>query len=144
MNRYIEFVLIYPKLVILTLIIITVALSYGLPKLGFDNSVEAFMPKDDIEYKFYNENKDIYGDNGRFIIMSLTHEKLMSTEAFENIDALITDFEEYKDYDETLEQGRIDRFEDFISTGEKAYDELITAFKQDLPFQRLLKRKAGN
>ena len=109
MNRCITFVLEWPKLVLLSATGYNDLLSSGLTKLRFDNSVEVFMPQNDSEYAFYNESKNIYGDNGRFIIMSATHPNLWSLEAFQMLDGLITDIEEYKEYNKTLEENRLKR-----------------------------------
>ncbi len=141
MNRYIALVLAWPKSVLLILLIITVILSGGLKRLRFDNSVEVFMPQNDSEYQFYNESKTIYGDNGRFIIMSITHPRLWSPEAFRLMDTLVIDIEEYKDYDQTREENRLKRLEKATEKGASESKHLLAQFANDPPFARLLKRK---
>jgi len=59
MNKYIHFVLRRPVPVLIMLVILTAVLVPGITKLEFDNSVESFMPKNDHEYIYYNELKEI-------------------------------------------------------------------------------------
>ncbi|MBA4366635.1 MAG: hypothetical protein C0403_03235 [Desulfobacterium sp.] len=141
MNRYIAFVLEWPKTVLLILLIISVILAGGLNKLHFDNSVEVFMPQNDAEYAFYNESKTIYGDSGRFIIMSVSHSKLWSAEAFRLIDGLVIDIEEYKEYNKTLEENRLKRLDEMIGKGPIESKQLLEQWTDDPPFARFLKRK---
>ncbi|MFH2065121.1 MAG: MMPL family transporter [Pseudomonadota bacterium] len=141
MNRCIDFVLEWPKMVLLVLLIVTIGLAGGLSKLRFDNSVEVFMPQNDSEYAFYNESKDIYGDNGRFIIMSVTHPRLWSTEAFRMIEGLVTDIDEYKEYEKTREENRLKRLDEVTADELVESKRLLEQFADDPSFARLLKRK---
>ncbi len=141
MNRYIAFVLDWPKSALFVLLLISVILAGGLKKLRFDNSVEVFMPQSDSEYAFYNDSKTIYGDSGRFIIMSVSHPKLWSLEAFQMIDGLITDIEEYKEYNKTREENRLKRLKETAATGGVETKRLLERFADDPPFARYLKRK---
>ncbi len=70
MSRYIDIILEWPKTIILILLLITLFFSFGISKLKFDNSIETFLPQNDLEYLFYNQTKDTYGDNGNFVIIS--------------------------------------------------------------------------
>ncbi len=144
MTRYIGLVLEWPKTFLFVLLLITVSLSSGLTKLRFDNSVEVFMPKNDSEYLFYNKSKDIYGDNGRFFIMSITDEHLWSAETFRKLERLITDFEEYKDYDESREENRLRRFEALTDPGRIDREQLLKQFEDDPAFARFLLRKINS
>jgi predicted RND superfamily exporter protein len=91
MNRYISFALKHPIFVLVTMLAITILLTPGMLKLEFDNSVESFMPKNDKEYIYYNEVKELYGDNGRFVIMTVSDEDLWSFETIQKLDDLIAD-----------------------------------------------------
>jgi len=124
-------------------VLITVIFSYGITKLGFDNSVEAFLPQNDSEYLFYNQTKDIYGDNGRFIIMLVSQENLWSREVFKLLFNLIQDLEEYKEYNQERETFRIKRIDELVSKRNIEYSELMDAFQDDAVFLRFLKRKIG-
>jgi len=145
MNRYITFVLRRPVPILIMLVIFTAVLVPGITKLKFDNSVESFMPKHDREYIRYTHLKEIYGDNGRFIIMAISADDLWSVETFQKLDALIADLEEYKDFDEAREDSRLKKFDSITSENTVQYTDLMTAFSDDPGFRRLLERKTdGN
>ena len=144
MNRYIHFVLRKPVHTLIALVILTALLVPGILLLEFDNSVESFMPKNDREYIHYNELKEIYGDNGRFAIMAVSSDDLWSEETFRTLDRLLTDIEEYKDFDEERETARLERFDAVASRGEIRFGALLAAFDDDPPFRRLLARKMEN
>jgi predicted RND superfamily exporter protein len=142
MNRYIDFVLRRPIAVLIFLALITVILTPGMARLQFDNAIEAFMPKNDYEYVFYNDVKNVYGDNGRFVIMAVSHDDLWNPDTFGKIDDLLTDLEEYKDFDENREQSRLAGFDSIMSRGKIGYDTLISNFSGDPAFTRHIKRKS--
>ncbi|MBW2594779.1 MAG: MMPL family transporter [Deltaproteobacteria bacterium] len=141
MNRYIHFVLRKPIPILIMLVILTAVLVPGITRLEFDNSVEAFMPKNDPEYIYYTELKEIYGDNGRFAIMAVSGDDLWSSETLRKIDLFLADLEEYKDFDEEREASRLKRFDSIASRGEVRYSDLMAPFDDDPAFQRLLARK---
>ncbi|MBW2673232.1 MAG: hypothetical protein JRD89_07435, partial [Deltaproteobacteria bacterium] len=141
MNRYIHFVLRRPVPILILLAILTAVLVPGISKLEFDNSVESFMPKSDHEYIYYNELKEIYGDNGRFAIMAVSSDDLWSAETLQTLDLLISDLEEYKDFNEKRETLRLKKFDSIAARGEVPWGDLLAAFEDDPPFQRLLARK---
>jgi predicted RND superfamily exporter protein len=141
MNRYIAFVLRRPVFILVFLVLATIVLVPGMSRLEFDNSVESFMPKNDREYIYYNEVKEIYGDNGRFVIMTVSDKDLWSYEALKKFDDLITDLEEYKEFNEDRETIRLKQFDSIASKGTVTYSDLIGHFREDPVFQRLLKRK---
>jgi predicted RND superfamily exporter protein len=141
MNRYIDFALRKPILILCILVLITVILSPGIAKLEFDNSIEAFMPRNDTEYLYYNKMKEIYGDNGRFIIMAVSEKNLWSPETLRKLNDLIEDLEEYKDYGNEREKSRLERIDSLVANANLHYDNLISSFDNDPSFQRLLKRK---
>lgn len=143
MNRYIHFVLQRPVPILILLVIFTAVLVPGISRLEFDNSVESFMPKNDHEYIYYNEIKEIYGDNGRFAIISVSSDNLWSGETLRKLDLLIADLEEYEDFNEEREASRLKRFDSIVSRGKIPYGDLMAAFDDDPPFQRLLARKTG-
>ncbi|MBN2284060.1 MAG: MMPL family transporter [Deltaproteobacteria bacterium] len=144
MNKYIRFVLRWPKTVIAVLLLISIILTPGIKRLEFDNSVEAFLPKDDQEYLFFNQIRNIYGDNGRFLIMAITPENLWYPETFRELDRFFTDLEEYQTFDEAREQERLRRFEALMDRpGDISRRDLMNAFADDPGFQRLLERKSA-
>ena len=144
MNRYVKLILNWPKLTILIFSIVTLILGAGIPKLGFNNAIEALMPHKDKEYHIYREIKKIYGNNDNFHIMSITHKQLWSKDTFSKLNDLITDLEEYENFNENKENERLKKFRSYISFGSISGTELIDHFKNDPPFQRLLMRKIAN
>ncbi len=142
MNRYIDFVLRRPIAVLIFMVLITFILAPGMALLKFDNAIEAFMPKSDYEYIFYKKVKDIYGDNGRFLIMAVSDDDLWGSKTFQKIDDLIVDLEEYKNFDEGRETSRIKEFDSVISQGKIGYGKLIAHFESDPPFARYIERKS--
>jgi predicted RND superfamily exporter protein len=141
MNRYIDFALKRPILVLCILAIVTLILSPGMMKLEFDNSIDVFMPRNDEEYLYYNKVKEVYGDNGRFIIISVSDKNLWSPGTLRKMDELIRDLEEYKEYDEKKESLRLLKLDSLIAGGSLPYDAFILSFHDDPSFQRLLRRK---
>jgi len=141
MNKYIKLVLRRPVHILIMLAICTAVLVPGITMLKFDNSVESFMPKSDHEYIYYNELKEIYGDNGRFAIMAVSSDNLWSGETLRTLDLLISDLEEYKDFNEKRETLRLKRFDSIAARGEVPWCDLMATFEGDPPFQRLLARK---
>jgi len=141
MNKYIKLVLRRPVHILIMLAICTAVLVPGITMLKFDNSVESFMPKSDHEYIYYNELKEIYGDNGRFAIMAVSSDNLWSGETLRTLDLLISDLEEYKDFNEKRETLRLKRFDSIAARGEVPWCDLMAIFEGDPPFQRLLARK---
>jgi predicted RND superfamily exporter protein len=142
MNRYISFTIKRPVFVLLALLAITILLTPGMLRLEFDNSVESFMPKNDKEYIYYNKVKEIYGDNGRFVIMTISHKDLWNYETLKKFDDLITDLEEYKEFDEGRERKRLEQYHSILSKGEISRKKLIESFESDPSFKRSLERKA--
>ncbi len=141
MNKYIKLVLRRPVHILIMLVIFTAVLVPGMTMLKFDNSVESFMPKDDNEYIYYTGLKEIYGDNGRFIIMAVSDDDLWNVETFRKLDVFLADLEEYKDFDEEKENSRLKEFDSIISQKTVRYDDLMAAFSDDPGFSRLLERK---
>ncbi len=105
--------------------------------------MEAFLPQNDSDYLFYNQTKDVYGDNGRFIIMLVSQENLWSREVFKLLSDLIQDLEEYKEYNPERETLRIEKIDALVSRQHVGYSELMDAFQDDVVFLRFLKRKIG-
>lgn len=140
MDNYINFVLNRPKTVLLILIAITLILGSGIFKLEFDSSVDVMMPKNDNRYIQNEKIKQIYGNIGKFIIISINSDPVLSQSFFEKMNDLCLDIAEFQYYDETRELKRIDRLNAFISEGEVHKDTFIHSFYNDLPFQRFLNR----
>ncbi len=143
MNRYIQFVLNRPVPILIMFAMLTMALLPGMGRLEFDNSVESFMPKDDREYIIYNELKKTYGDNGRFAIIAISGKDLLNGPTFETMDRLISDMEEYKDFDKEKEESRLARFDLLTSVDNIGYYDLVSGFSDDPPFQRQVAREKG-
>ncbi len=143
MERYFRFILKVPKTAIVMLVGLTLCFAYGITKLEFDNSIEAFLPQHDLEYRIYNQTKKIFGDSGRFIIMLISPENLWSRPAFELFDDLIQDLEEYQTYNEVLESDRINKLQALTAQKGLTVSQLLDAFSNDAVFTRALKRNLG-
>jgi predicted RND superfamily exporter protein len=141
MNRYIDFAIRRPFTVFIILALITIILAPGMLKLKIDNSIETLMPKHDDKYLFYNKVKDTYGDNGQFVIMSVSPSDLWSAETLKMFDALISDIEELETYDEEREEMRLQDMDAFLSEKRVLRKDILSAFADDPGFQRTLERK---
>ncbi len=140
MNDYLNLVLKRPMIPIIFLLILTVILGTGLPKIEFDSSVESFMPKHDEEYRRYMDAKEIYGDNDRFMLMAVNPEKLWSGATFVTFDRFLSDIEEYKDASPEREADRRRRFDSVVISEGAAFSDLAEAFGDDPAFARFLQR----
>ena len=141
MNRYIRFVLKHPIAMLAGCLIITVILSAGITRLRFDTSISTFLPKTDPAYKHYEQVKGVYGDVDTFVILSVSHQHLWQHETFEKINQLLIDLEAYQDYDRNLEAKRMERLTSVLRYAPMPGDALLSKFKSDPAFQRLLRRK---
>ncbi|NOY68631.1 MAG: MMPL family transporter [Deltaproteobacteria bacterium] len=142
MNSYLKFITKRPVLVLIGLLAITVALSYGMRNLQFNSSVEAFMPKTDADYIKYAKNREVFGDNGRFMIMAVSADNLWSAHTFKKFNYLLTDMEEYKDVDTQKEQTRLSGFNEVATRNSACMKDFYDRFSDDPVFVRFLERKA--
>ena len=140
MDWYISFVLRRPRAVLIALVVITVILATGIRKLSFENSIDAMMPKKDGEYLYNEKIKKIYGNLGKFVILGVSHRNLWDYATLREIDNLISDIEEYGEFNEKRESSRIERLDSF-SGKSISYRELLDAFADDPPFRRFLVRQ---
>jgi hypothetical protein len=140
-KAYLKLVLKAPALFILLLILISVILCIGLKDLRFDHSIEAFMPKDDPEYIEYENAKETFGDNSRFLIMAVTHDDLCSVPAFEAFDRFLTDIEAYREFNKAKARKQLERLNRLTSRPEISFKDITAAFKDQPAFVRLLERK---
>ncbi|MDO9264516.1 MAG: MMPL family transporter, partial [Desulfosalsimonadaceae bacterium] len=143
MNAYIRFIIKRPLITLGIFIAITLFFALGVLKLQFDTTVEAFLPKQDSEYQFYNQVKEIYGDTDTYIILAVAHDNLWSRGAFTEIDHLLSDIEEYQHYNESREKERLDRLNNLLLKGTVTYEELFHRFENDPVFTRFLHRAMG-
>ena len=142
MDKYIKFVLKRPILVIIGIVFITVFLFLGLFKLKFDNSIDSMMSKDDHEYILYKKVHRIFGNTSKFIIINVTTKdnNLWTYSVFNTIDNLISDLEEYENFNEELENSRLGKYSNLSLMNNVRYDALLAEFNDDSAFQRLLQR----
>ncbi|HMA84592.1 MAG TPA: hypothetical protein VKN73_02735, partial [Desulfosalsimonadaceae bacterium] len=144
MNHFIGFCIRRPFTVFFILAALTLLFAPGLLRLEIDNSVETLMPKNDPKYIYYNHVKDIYGDNGQFIVMAVSSEKLFSHATLEAFDRLITDIEAFQDFHPDKEKARLVRFMDLLDREAIRANALFDQFADDPAFQRTLKRKVND
>ncbi len=144
MNKYLDFILKRPKTVIGVLLTITLVLGIGVFKVEFDSSLDTIMPVRDREYILNEKVKDIYGNNGKFIIMCISTDDALRHEFLEKVNNLHLDLEEYRFFDEYRELDRLALFDEMMKETPVGRDALIQRFSGDPAFQRLLERKADN
>jgi hypothetical protein len=141
MNNYLNLILKRPLLPIFGLIAITIYLALGILKIQLDSSIESFMPKHDAEYIEYTKIKETYGDNDRFIQISVAHKNLWTADALNSINKLLIDIEEYEDFEKIKEDHRMKKFNAATHQLPVKFDNILDQFKNDPPFLRFLKRK---
>jgi hypothetical protein len=141
MEKYIEFVINRPKSVLIALLVITVALGSGIPKLRFDTSVDVMMPQHDEQYLYNEEVKKVYGNTGKLIVMNLSSPRIWSREFFDEVEKLTEDIEEFKDFDEAKETGRLEKFRAVTRASGINRDALLAGFNVDPVFRRTLVRQ---
>ena len=141
MARYIDLVLKKPIWFILLLVVITVVLGSGLNKVKFDSSVDAMMPKRDSEYLENQKVKEIYGNNGKFMLMGVNPDDLWEAGTLKKINQLISDLEEYKDFDEEKEDKRLHTFKSLIGEEPVSLLQLRQVYMNDHLYLRLILRK---
>ncbi len=140
MDRYIQFVLDRPKSVLLVLLVITVLLGLGIPKLTFDTSVDVMMPQHDEQYLYNEEVKRIYGNLGKLIVMDIASKNLWSSEFFGEVEKFTEDLEEFQKSDEAREEARLARFREIIKNGHFDKEKIIASFADDPVYARAIQR----
>ncbi len=144
MDRFFRIPVYHPKATLIFLAAVTVIACIGMTKIRFENSLEVMMPKHDIEYITNEKLKEIYGNNGKFIILDVSSENLFNRESFSEIELLTREIEEYRDYDEERESSRIARIESLMESNKvTTVDPLIASLSDDPVFARIVKRKLG-
>jgi predicted RND superfamily exporter protein len=136
-----RWVLKWPKLVLVGFIAVTVLLGSGIFKLNFDTSIATFLPRQDSEYQFYNQTKEIYGDCDTFVILAVSHKNLWQYEVLNNINKLLIDLETLQTYSPALSQHRMAKLDQALSGRSVTRKALLDAFHEDPTFQRLIGRK---
>ncbi len=144
MNHFIGFCIRRPFTVFSILAALTLLLAPGLLRLEIDNSIETIMPQNDPKYKYYNHIKDIYGDNGQFIVMAVSADDLFSHATLESFDCLITDIEAFQDFHPNKAKARLVRFMGMLDRESIRTSDLFSQFADDPAFQRTLRRKVND
>ncbi|MCP4133636.1 MAG: MMPL family transporter [bacterium] len=142
MNKYLDFVINRPFIVIAAAVIITIVLGLGFPKLEFESSLDSVMPKKDPEYILNEKMKKIYGNNGKFIVLCATTDNAMEPAFLKKIDNLHYDIEEYQLFNKLREETRMEKFNSVLK-GEIMFSTLLELFNDDPAFQRVLTRKSS-
>jgi hypothetical protein len=141
LNKFFKIPVYHPGKTLAFLAAVTVLLGLGLPKLEFENSLSGMLPQHDAEYITNEKVKAVYGNNGMFIIIDVASPELWSSKAFAQTDNLITDIEEYQNYNDVLEHSRIEKISAIDVSSGLTGDEIISRFSDDPPFQRSISRK---
>lgn len=141
MNKYLDTILNNPVKTIIVIVIVSITLGLGIFKLEFDSSLEAMMPKRDREYILNKQIKKTYGNNGEFIIVCISTDNALKYDFLKKIDDLHNDIEEYKIFNEELENSRLGKFSEFTARDGISFSEMLNAFNNDPVFKRYLQRK---
>ncbi|MCP4131295.1 MAG: MMPL family transporter [bacterium] len=110
MKKWIQFNIDHPKIVLLILLVITLAAGSGLAKIYFDSSTETVMPKKDMAYKLGLRAKKIFSDTKTYMLTAiepLEGKELLSNEVFSHLDKLVTELEEFYEFDFEQENKRL-------------------------------------
>ncbi len=110
LDRYIRLVRDRPVTIIAGIALITIAPGAGLPKLGFDTSLDSMIASKDPEFLLNEDDQQTYGTIGKFTIMDAAPESLWSDASLHDYDRLISNIEECRYNDEDRERGRRERF----------------------------------
>ncbi|MCX7678620.1 MAG: hypothetical protein N2316_05325, partial [Spirochaetes bacterium] len=140
MNRYIQFVLNWPKTALGVIGLVTIVLGLGIPKLQFDTSVDVMMPQHDEQYLYNEEVKKVYGNIGKLIVMDLSAKNLWSEEFFKEVEKFTEDLEEFKECDESREADRLAQFREIIKNKHVDKKQIIASFEDDPVYARTVER----
>ena len=140
MDSYIRFVLKHPVPVLAAILAITIGFSFGIPRLEFDNSIDVMMPKEDREYLYYKKVIETYGNIGKLIVANTTADSVWTPRFFASLDNMITDLEEYKDFNEERERARLGKLGALTGGADLRREDLLHRFSGDPPFRRELSR----
>ncbi len=141
MDNYIRFVLKHPWPVLAAIMAITLGFSFGIPRLEFDNSIDVMMPKEDGEYLYYKKVIETYGNIGKFVVANTTAGSVWTPRFFDSLDRMVTDLEEYGEFNEDREGARLRKLDGIRGRMEIRRSDLLLLFANDPPFQRALSRK---
>jgi len=140
MEKYIDLIMRNPKRAIAFIILVTVILGSGLPKIEFESSLDSIMPKKDEQYILNEEVKKVHGNNGKFIIIAASAEDMMTPGILASVEKLHQDIEEYRNFDQYKEEGRIEILKNASASGDLTTDKLMSEFSDDPAFKRYLSR----
>jgi len=141
LKKFFKIPVYHPGKTIAFLVLVTIILGLGLPKLKFENSLSGMMPQHDIEYITNEKVKSVYGNNGMFIIIDVSSPELFSSDSFIRTDNLVKDIEEYQNYNDEIERSRINKVIAIDTSAGVSSAEIIGRFADDPPFSRTLTRK---
>lgn len=110
MRHFITFAVTRPKSVIVLIILITAFFMSGIRHLKMDPSTEALMPKHVAEYRYNTRMKKIFGDSKLYLAALVEPESanIFSIDGFKLMDKVVTEIEEFKDFDYTAENHRLE------------------------------------
>lgn len=141
MQRLTKFVLNNPVKTLIFITIITVILGSGLFKIQFEASIDSILPKHDKEYILNEKIKKQYGNNGKFIIMCLSGNNVISHDFIKKTDLLHQEIEEYEWYHEMLEEERLSKLNEIEKLLPIDKNKIRDMFSDDLVFQNYLNRR---
>ncbi|HOO71904.1 MAG TPA: MMPL family transporter [Spirochaetota bacterium] len=141
-RHWIRFTVEHPKIVMTLLLLATVFSLAGLPGLRFDPSTEAMMPHDD-QAATVGEREDVlFGDSGSFFVTAIEPAPgfgLFSQAVFIHLNALVSEIEEFREFDKEVEDRRLNRL---CKLGAISYPETKEPASDDsMPRPRMTRRE---
>ncbi|MCG8472531.1 MAG: MMPL family transporter, partial [Desulfobacterales bacterium] len=140
MKIWLKFVIAHPLITLSLLALTTAALAPGVLKLTFNNRLEAFMPKGDIDYIENEKTKEIYGNNSRYFVISVPKKGDEAT-FFSEFETLIQDLEAFQTFPGPYLKTDLTRLKALIQKRSLHIKELETHFASSPLFLRLVKRE---
>ncbi len=110
MNRWINFNINHPLVVLFGLLVITVIAGSGIRFLYFDSRTEALMPREDAAYKMGERAKKVFGDIKTYMVVVVEPfegEELFSYKLFSHINNMVEEIEEFRNFDYLIEEERL-------------------------------------
>ena len=111
MEKWITFIVNHPRMVLLSIALLTLFFISGTGKIKMDSSVEYLMPEEEYIYKLTERVKVSMGNEKTFIIASIEPAEghdLFSPEVFQTMNMMVEEIEEYKNFNLALENERLD------------------------------------
>lgn len=109
--KWLKLIIAWPKSALAFVAVITIIMGSGLGKLQSDNSIEFLMPQEEPIYLLGERANLAFLKSKTFVLTSIEPapgKELFSSEVFQHIHQLVSELEEYKVFNRSLETQRLD------------------------------------